>query len=132
MGQYYLIVNLDKKEYIDPLVVGCGVKAREICASDVARLLPFLLRKSDKWGGGDPRDEYKYDGHWAGDRIVMIGDYDSSRLFHKVHEEYKDITLEVVEEFNDFMELQDLFLRIDESYLRLKRMFKELMEKEGK
>jgi len=132
MGQYYLIVNLDKKEYISPHVVGCGVKAWEICAGDVARLLPFLLRKSDDWGGGDPHDGYKYDGRWAGDRIVMIGDYDSSGLYYEVYEKYKDITLEVVEEFNDFMELQDLVLHVDESYLRLRKAFKELMEKKGK
>jgi len=132
MGQYYLIVNLDKKEYINPHGVGCGIKAWEICAGDVARLLPFLLRRSDNWGGGDPRDEYKYDGHWAGDRIVMIGDYDSSGLYNEVYEKYKDITLEVAEEFNDFMEREDLLLHVDESYLKMMEAFRKLVTEMGK
>jgi len=31
MGQYYFIVNLDKKEYLHPHKLGDGLKLREIC-----------------------------------------------------------------------------------------------------
>lgn len=107
MGQYFIIVNLDKKEYFVPTTL----KLWEICANNSCRILPFLLRKSNEIGaGGDIKKEYKYAGRWAGDRIVVVGDYDSSGLYHTVKEskEYKDITEEAIKEFNDFIELDEL------------------------
>jgi hypothetical protein len=75
------------------------------------RVLPFLLRKSDEGGGGDlDPEDFKYAGRWAGDRIVCIGDYDSSNLFAEAEEKYKDISEEVREEYNSFIELEDLML----------------------
>ena len=41
------------------------------------------MRKSDEGGGGDINDPERFEtlGRWAGDRITLIGDYDSSRLW---------------------------------------------------
>ena len=103
MGQYFKIVNLDKREYLDPHKLGMGLKLYEICANRGSGVLPFLLRKSDETGGGDIHKDYRYAGRWAGDRIVVIGDYDSSKLYDQL-DSYTDISNEVRREFEDFIE----------------------------
>ena len=51
MGQYFMIINLDKKEYIDPHKLASGLKFWEILASQSAtRALAFLLRQSNEGG----------------------------------------------------------------------------------
>ena len=135
MGQYFLIVNLDKEEFLDPQKLGSGLKLWEICANNISRLLPHLLRKSSGFGGGDVSDRYSRkllkrksknpndttietiqkevnkdfsnNGRWAGDRIVVVGDYDESKLFKKADDSFTDISSEVKEEFNKFIEVDD-------------------------
>ncbi len=63
MGEYFRIVNLDKKEYIDPHECEGGVKFWEVVVNPkMPQLLAYILNN--------------YDGIWAGDRITIIGDYD--------------------------------------------------------
>ena len=82
MGQYFVIVNLDKKEYLDPHKMGSGMKLYEITGSNLSRVLPYLLRQSTGLGGGDiyEPDRCKNAGIWAGDRIIVIGDYDEDGI----------------------------------------------------
>jgi len=103
MGQYFLIVNLDKKEYIDPGNFGAA-KLWEICVNNVSAFLAFLLRKSDEIGcGGDIKKPYNNAGRWAGDRIVVVGDYDRSGLYDKAKKKFRDIGWEVALELSDFI-----------------------------
>ena len=90
MGQYFIIVNLDKKEYLHPHKLASGLKFWEILASNSAtRVLAFLLRQSSEGGGGDynektyEEDKRSFCGRWAGDKITIVGDYDDSQLFEK-------------------------------------------------
>lgn len=84
MGQYYVIANLDKREYLDPYCFGSGVKLMEFSmdGASVMTGLAVLLASSNGQGGGDlylPHDT-KFDhipGRWKGDRVVVAGDYDS-------------------------------------------------------
>lgn len=108
MGQYFLIVNLTKKEYLDPHNLGGGLKLWEICANSVLNVLGFLLRKSSEGGGDDIQKDYKNAGRWAGDRIVVIGNYDKSKLYDKARQEFTEITAEIREEWNEFIELEEL------------------------
>lgn len=83
MGQYYVIANLDKKEFIDPHTFGNGVKLMEFGMDSQSTMmgLAILLASSNGMGGGDlhlPHDT-AFDhipGRWAGDRVVIAGDYD--------------------------------------------------------
>ncbi len=104
MGQYYKFVNLTKKEVVNPWDLGGVAKLIEWCANPQAGVIPYLLWQSDGAGGGDhPNPEkMKYLGRWAGDKIVLIGDYDSSDLYHKASKQYLDISKDLLEEFNDF------------------------------
>lgn len=84
MGQYYVIANLDKKEFLDPYGFGDGLKLMEFAMSGKGVLsgLAVLLASSNGQGGGDlhlPHDSefHHVPGRWAGDRIVVAGDYDS-------------------------------------------------------
>jgi hypothetical protein len=76
IGQYYRIINLDKKEYIDPKG---GAKLWEQAMNWPAKALFVLLANSNGRGGGDfQRDNILAEpvsGRWAGDRIVIAGDY---------------------------------------------------------
>jgi hypothetical protein len=48
-------------------------------------------------------------GRWAGDRVVLVGDYDSSGLWDDL-QEYRNISAQVAEEWNRFIELPEMQL----------------------
>jgi len=93
MGQYYLICNIDKKEYLYSHKFGDGLKLLEFGSSSEGMLtgLTILLADGNNRGGGDLRSEHPIIGSWAGDRIVIAGDYADEGKF--VPEEYKELNL---------------------------------------
>ena len=108
MGQYWLPVNLDKKEFIDPHVLGAGLKLWEQLASHPgtgAALVVLCAAMPEARGGGDLKANPDIVGRWAGDRIALVGDYaerkdipteDASVIYDQCCQgHYKDISLEV-------------------------------------
>lgn len=102
MGQYWLAVNLDKKEFVDPHKLGTGLKLWEQLANHPgtgAALLVLTAAMPQVRGGGDfdldtnwhgpereasapgpmpeayPTIAKRTIGRWAGDRIALVGDY---------------------------------------------------------
>jgi hypothetical protein len=77
MGQYHITVNLDKREFLFPHDLGDGLKLWEQAASSFGTwaALGMLLAVSNGRGGGDFESGPEFYGRWAGDRIVIIGDY---------------------------------------------------------
>src|SRR5690606_8509685 len=82
MGQYHLIVNLDRQEFLDPHQLGSGLKAWEQIANHpgTPQALFVLLTCSNGRGGGDFAEDRRPEGErvigrWAGDRVAVIGDY---------------------------------------------------------
>ena len=88
MGQYWIPVNLTKKEYVDPHKLGAGLKLWEQLASHPgtgAALLILCAAMPEARGGGDLKvcgvnEAYEEVarhtiGRWAGDRIALVGDY---------------------------------------------------------
>ena len=99
MGQYYIIVNLTKGEYINPHDIRCSAKLREMTMFG-AYLLGLLTNDNGR-GMGD-YEEHPIWGRWAGDRIVVAGDYgdkgewltDAAKsLKRELKEEEVDMTL---------------------------------------
>ncbi len=76
MGQYHKLYNLDKKEYVHGHRLNNGLKLMEQCGWDKSTStgLWLLLANSSGRGGGDAR-EHSLVGRWAGDRILVQGDY---------------------------------------------------------
>jgi hypothetical protein len=76
MGQYWKVVNLDKREYINPLKLGSGLKLWEQLANPgVGQALVILLAAMPKQRGGGDLQPDPVIGRWAGDRVVFVGDY---------------------------------------------------------
>jgi hypothetical protein len=99
MGQYWKVVNLDRKEYVNPHKLGCGLKLWEQLAGHPgtgAALIILCAAMPEQRGGGDldldDEEGFVSDlkeaagqgyaeiakrtiGRWAGDRIALIGDY---------------------------------------------------------
>lgn len=101
MGQYHGAYNLTKKEYIGPHALCSGAKLMEWGMGDgyMGMALALLLSNSNGRGGGDLYIEQEFDnetcdsipltgykaelqgmidaisGRWAGDKIVVQGDY---------------------------------------------------------
>lgn len=75
MGQYYLPVNLDKKEYIDPHKFGdtLALYDFDLGASPHGTLFALGILLAD--GGAAGPGKRAVVGSWAGDRIVIAGDY---------------------------------------------------------
>jgi hypothetical protein len=95
MGQYYMIMNLDKKEYIDPHAFGDGLKLLEFGSSGDGAMcgLAILLADGNNRGGGDLHSDDPVIGSWAGDRIVIGGDYADDGKFLDGFEHESDETL---------------------------------------
>lgn len=89
MSQYHYLVNLDKKELVNPHRLGNGLKLREQAFSQYGmhQAVMVLLAASNKGGprgGGDfgirgefneHKDLHNVVGSWAGDRVAWVGDY---------------------------------------------------------
>ena len=83
MGQYYMVVNIDKKEYLHPHRFDDGLKLMEFGQSAGGTLtgLTILLADGNGRGGGDICSKDPIIGSWAGDRIVIAGEYAAPREF---------------------------------------------------
>jgi len=100
MGQYHKTYNLDKKEFIHPHHIDNGLKLYEQVGhiASTSTALFALLANSNGRGGGDfPKHDLI--GRWAGDRIIVQGDYadpaDNGYQDPEVLETFTDISAEV-------------------------------------
>ena len=95
MGQYFKIVNLDKKQYLHPHEFGDGLKLTEFSFSGCGTMsgLAILLADGNGQGGGDLDSANPIIGSWAGDRIVVAGDYAENGKFvdGTIEDELKNI-----------------------------------------
>ena len=82
MGQYYKLINIDKKEYIDPGDFGQGLKLMEHSYTDNEYTNALLYLLKDRW---------------KGDRVYEVGDY---AVADDEDEPFYATLLTVQEEFN--------------------------------
>ena len=76
MGQYFKLVNLTKREFVRPWDIDGGAKLWEWTANlNQCGVILSLIN-----------------GRWKESRIVLVGDYDSSKLYDTVSEEYKNVS----------------------------------------
>lgn len=110
----YIIVNIDRKEYINPVkLTGCS----RFCAFSVfpviGTALLLLTHHNDNIKDGDP--DVNYDpliGSWAGGKIVttsifhigrdMTGNYKCGNLCAVAQQKFKDITSDIIESIRKY------------------------------
>lgn len=100
MGQYHKVYNLDRKEFIHGHRIDNGLKLMEQCGFEKSTStgLWLLLANSNGRGGGDAKT-HELVGLWAGDRILIQGDYaeekDKGFVDEKILENFTDISSQV-------------------------------------
>lgn len=109
MGQYYVVANPDKREFLHPHRFGSGLKLMEFSgdAQSVMQAVAVLLADGNNRGGGDLRSNDPIIGSWAGDRVVVAGDYaddgrfldegEEGNLFSFAMAEFEDISDKVIQ-----------------------------------
>ena len=76
MGQYWKPVNLTKREFINPHKLNTGLKmVEQAFSADIAAAMVILLSVMPKRRGGGDMQENPFIGRWAGDMVVLAGDY---------------------------------------------------------
>ena len=96
MGQYFIIVNLRKREYIHPHDLKRGAKLLEISKDPIIYGLMSLLQAKNK------EKTALYVGSWANDKILFIGDSEDSSFFKQVVVSFKNISKEAYNEYLNF------------------------------
>lgn len=97
MGQYHTVYNLDKKQFIHAHDIDNGLKLMEQCghSKSTSTAVWLLLSNSNGRGGGDARPNDLI-GSWAGDRLLVQGDYveedDQSYVSEEDLEEFSNIS----------------------------------------
>jgi len=95
MGQYHTLYNVDKKEKVEAFG---GYKLLEQIgySKSTSTALFLLIANSNGRGGGDV-EKHPLVGSWAGDRIVVQGDYaeEGDQAFIADIDVYKDVTEDV-------------------------------------
>ena len=105
MGQYHILYNIDKKEFVHGHHIDNGLKLMEQCGwpRSTATALWLLVANSNGRGGGDAL-KHEMVGRWAGDRIVVQGDYaepnDTAYLTEKDIESFTEISSKVSDMLN--------------------------------
>lgn len=102
MGQYHKVYNVDKKQYIHGHRIKNGLRLMEQVGwiGSTSTALFLLLANSNGRGGGDA-EEHHLIGTWAGDRIVIQGDYADETCQGYINEEkmeeFQDVSKQVLE-----------------------------------
>ena len=88
MGAYYTAFNHDKRELLDPDLIGGNMKQTSVVSGEFANVLVFLMSE-----------------RWMGDNVCLLTDEGSNcdnegRLYwHKWHSEYQDVSLDELAKF---------------------------------
>ena len=117
MAQNFLIANLTKREFFRPERMSPGPTFRDFAFEGSAfKALGFLLSYSTDRHALDPNWERqgaaRFFGHWAGDAVVVIGDFFIPSLargdqrkalptFHEVEQDFLDIGGHLIQAWND-------------------------------
>ena len=94
MGEYCVVVNLDKREYLMPHVFGDGSKLSEF-GSNSQGTMTVLAHLLFAPGG------------WAGDRIVIAGDsYNGTEVYERAIREFEDVSEDMLDLCRDDLRLR--------------------------
>ena len=73
MGEYFILVNLEKKEYVNPHNLGLGAKIHELIKDkNLSQILTSLP--------------------WKNDKIVFVGDTSERLFFNQIKTTFKEVS----------------------------------------
>ena len=130
MGQYHLLVNSDKKEYVSPRDLGYGAKQLEHIGfiGDLPLVQYLLTMCSRSRGFGDislTESNEAILARWAGDRVFILGDYTEAGDVPKVrqaHTFWKKIHA-IDSEWTNISDLVQIALESNEDLEMLKSIY---------
>jgi hypothetical protein len=97
LGEYYIVANPDKRQFLNSNSLGMSVKLPGMMAGPLPQILVWLLAEGAPISGG-----WGLAGTWAGDRIVVAGDEGpSAKVYQRANAEFRDITIEAFEDLAD-------------------------------
>ena len=124
MGQYFKVVNTTKGQTLNPYSFGSGAKLMEFTSDGMSIMqgLGILLADGNNRGGGDLRSDNPIIGSWAGDNIVITGDYadegkfvpkknSKENLYTYCDENFVDVSNEVIRALCDDSWWRDNFFK---------------------
>ncbi|NMO23131.1 hypothetical protein HPC49_47335 [Pyxidicoccus fallax] len=75
MGEYFKVFNLDRREVLDPSLLGQGLKPGDLGRNErLMMALTYLLARSGTLSGTRRHQQDPMFGRWSGQRITMVGD----------------------------------------------------------
>lgn len=106
MGQHYIAVNPELREFVDPCDIGGFYKLYEWCANPQAGIFPYLLCDT----GDDPAtvkrvgERPAYLGRWRSCPVCLLGDHDQTGRYQEVWDRYRNISHGLMAEYRTFIE----------------------------
>lgn len=109
MGQYFIVVNLDKQEYLHAHAFGQGLKLGEFTHGGNGCMAALAVLLADNGAG----EESASLGRWLGDRVAIVGDYGATpdhfgiesateeTMYSHARECFKDVSLDVVRDCSE-------------------------------
>lgn len=95
MGEYFRIVNIDKREFFAGHSLNMSGKFGSLQDQPLSSMLVWVLSKTTHLGSS------RFRGSWDGYRIVIAGDEGEHRDLYEQGDEYQDISLPLIEEWLD-------------------------------
>ena len=99
MGQYFLITNDSKKEFLDPFEFPCSEKFPSILCNEFMSQALLWLTVDSKHSTWENLKQYhysfKYVSSWSGDKYFMYGDYEQEEESSLIRTNYNNISIEV-------------------------------------
>ena len=83
MGQYHKLINVTKKEFVHPHNLDTGLKQWEHTRIGKKGLdfIQYLLTMTSPGNGGGDLPFTTISGRWAGDIVMIVGDYTDWKRF---------------------------------------------------
>ena len=99
MGQYFKLINLDKKEYVSPYDIdGVGKLWEWMANINECGVITLLLSE-----------------RWAGDRVALVGDYDESKLYDIASTEYKNVSKDAGNLYKNYKQNKQTIYAVNKS-----------------
>ena len=101
MAEYFIAVNYNRKEFIDPGSIGLPYYLDSLHNFPMSGLLIYLMSTPISYEPKYKNQPNFFKGMWYYNLVAIIGDETRELEFQRVGEEFKDITLEAMKDYRN-------------------------------